>query len=283
MKALYIVKVTLLVSASWAVSQNAENAIQHTIQQNMECVGPRTLEAREKLTELLRLTEAENANLNQAAGEQNTELVEQLRLEAIEKAKARNMIDNRSDVEPPQVIISLHTLLDEKNKHKDHRVTIAAYLVSHMEGRWICAENGDSKKRLLTTLSMRSSDNTKFKVTPAMRSRLVAKYGEQGINKDLPEYVGELEGWGTGGFENGIPALITGIFKVGDYKLSNSVLLKDHPYIVLTEVSEVEPNNPQWNAAQAKGEGGADQPATAPQSKPSHDSTPNPESKPRPQ
>lgn len=194
--------------------------------------------------------------------------------------KDGNASDNRSDVEQSQVAISLHTLLDEKNKHKDHKVIIAAYLVSHIEGGLICAENGDSKKRLLTTLSMQSSDNTKFKVTPAMRSRLVAKYGERGIKKDLPEYVGGLEGFGTGGFENGIPALITGIFKVGDYRLPNSILLKDHPYIVLTEVNEVEPNNPQWNAAQAKGEqGGADQPTTAPELKSEGKDKSQPESK----
>jgi hypothetical protein len=85
MKALPIVKVALLVSASWAVSQNAEN----TIQLNKESVKQLRLNAIEELAEQIRRVEAENANLNQAAGQQNTELVEQLRLEAIEKTEAR--------------------------------------------------------------------------------------------------------------------------------------------------------------------------------------------------
>ena len=167
--------------------------------------------------------------------------------------KDGNAIDKRQGVEPPQVAVSLHTLLDSQKTYKDHKVIIAAYFVTHMEGPWICAENGDWRKRLETTLAVKNLAATKFKLLGPTRSRIKAIIGRNSDGKTYPDAIIDSLALHLGDFKDGVPSLITGTFRVGHYSYPNGINLEDHPFIELEEIQEVDAGDPRWKAAQQKG------------------------------
>jgi len=188
-------------------------------------------------------------------------------------------VQKREDKNSTANVVSLHEALKNKDKFKDKPVVLAAYFVTHFEGPWICAENGDWRKRLQTTLSVKNLASAKFLVTPATRSRILSKVGNPADGRELTEEVIGSLALHFGGYENGVPALLTGTFRVGDFSYPNGLNLKDHPYIELTEIREVGADNPQWKAAQPKGEQvGAGQPATRSESKSEGGDKPQPKS-----
>ena len=185
----------------------------------------------------------------------------------------------------PTSIISLHELLEKRSKFKGKKVTIAAYFVTHPDGPWICGENGDWKKRLETTLSIKNVGAAKLKALDSTRDSVAKKLGFDKRDKPLPDKMFETLTLYYSQFSEGTPALITGTFEVGDYSyLSNGLDLKDHPFMTLIEIREVKANDPRWKAAQTKGEqGGARQPTTAPDSKSEGSEKTKPESEGRSQ
>lgn len=148
-------------------------------------------------------------------------------------------------------IVSLRQLLEKKEQFKDQPVTIAAYFVTHFEGPWICAENGDSSMRLKTTLSLKNFDFQKIRLNKANRERIQAKFfsDQEGDTKekDLSDEV--IRSLVRHEFPDGVPALITGTFRIGDYEYLSGFKLKDHPYIEVKEIQIVEADDPRWGIA----------------------------------
>ena len=162
--------------------------------------------------------------------------------------------EKQSEGKPLQAVVSLHELLARQKKYKDHKVTIAAYFVTHVDGPWIGAERDDSWKRLETTLSLKNVDKTKFKLIGTSRSRIRAFVGPDADGKPYPDAVIDSLALHFGDFKGGMQCLITGTFRVGHYSYPSGFSLENHPFIELEEIKEVDAGDPRWKAAQPKGE-----------------------------
>lgn len=150
------------------------------------------------------------------------------------------------------LIISLHELLKSPSKYEGKKVTIAAYYVTHSpDGPWICGENGDWKKRLETTLSIKNAAEAKFVLLDSTRAKILKELGldrkyELLQDEDLLRFVR-----GYSPFSKATPALITGTFKVGDYYIvPHDFVMENHPFLELIEVREVRADDPQWKVVQ---------------------------------
>ena len=174
--------------------------------------------------------------------------------------------------------VSLHELLENKDRYKDQSVVLAAYFVTHHDGPWICAENGDWKKRLQTTLSVEKFAAAKVKVTQATHARVASEFGKSEMGAAIPEETIREFAFHIGGFRNGLPALIRGTFRIGDYTSRTGFLQKNKPFLELDRVEEVYPDDPRWASKQREAEpAGTGQPATRPVVEPEGGDKPQPE------
>jgi len=168
--------------------------------------------------------------------------------------------------ESKAAVVNLHQLLKDQDKYKDQPVLLAAYFVTHCEGPWICSKKGDWRKRLETTLSIMNIGAAKLILLEPTRTRIEAKFGAP--DKDLPLHDEAIKSLAMAEFGDGVPALISGTFRVGKYTFSNGLKLDNHPFIELTHIQEVAANDARWRTVQPEGEQpGAAQPATKPADK----------------
>ena len=124
-------------------------------------------------------------------------------------------------------VISLSFLQGNQAAYVDHEVAVATYLFTHEEGPWI----GDNlKKPLVDTMSLKVTE----------QSRLVAK--------DSAKFRWWYE------YQEGCPVVLSGIFRVGRWKIGHERFIENHPYIEVSQATEVGADDPSWKSHATKGE-----------------------------
>jgi len=124
-------------------------------------------------------------------------------------------------------VISLSFLQGNQADHVDQEVVVATYLFTHEEGPWI----GDNLKNpLADTMSLKINE----------QSRLVAK--------DSAKFRWWYE------YQEGYPVVLSGVFRVGRWKIGHERFIENHPYIEVSQATEVGADDPFWKSHTTRGE-----------------------------
>ena len=124
-------------------------------------------------------------------------------------------------------VISLSFLQGNQAAYVDHEVAVATYLFTHEEGPWI----GDNLKKPL-------GDTMSLKITE--QSRLIAK--------DSAKFRWWYE------YQEGYPVVLSGVFRVGQWKIGHERFIENHPYIEVSQAIEFGADDPAWKTHITKGE-----------------------------